>query len=206
MKVAAILLAAGRSERMGAFKPLLPWGQTSVIESCIDYLRRGGLETIVIVLGHRADDVRAGLQHLPVRFTTNPDPNSEMGASLACGVRELSAETNGVIIALTDHPAVQAEVVARLIEQWRQTGAKLLVPEFAGHGGHPVLVDLCYRDELLSLDPAEGLRGLFRAHRRELRRVPVESPYVARDIDTCDDYRTLHKDVFGSEPLASRNS
>ena len=54
----AILLAAGRSSRMGAFKPLLPFGNKTVIECCIDALREGGVETIVVVLGHRADDVR----------------------------------------------------------------------------------------------------------------------------------------------------
>ena len=59
--VAAILLAAGQSKRMGAFKPLLPFGNKTVIECCIDYLREGGVETIVVVLGHRADEVRKSI-------------------------------------------------------------------------------------------------------------------------------------------------
>ena len=74
-EVAAILLAAGRSERMGAFKPLLPFGDKTVIENCIDYLRSGEVEMIVVVLGHRADDVRRQLANTSVRFAVNLDPH-----------------------------------------------------------------------------------------------------------------------------------
>jgi molybdenum cofactor cytidylyltransferase len=200
--VAAILLAAGRSERMGAFKPLLPFGDKTVIENCIDYLRRGGVETIVVVLGHRADDVRKQLANTPVRFAVNPDPDSEMSVSIACGVQQLPAGTRATLVALTDQPAIPSEVVATLIETWKKTGAKLIVPEYEGRGGHPVLVDLGFRDELLTLDQKHGLRALFDAHREQVRRVPVESPYIARDIDTWDDYRALHQKVFGATPSA----
>src|SRR5437660_8043892 len=112
--VAAILLAAGRSERMGAFKPLLPFGDKTVIENCIEYLSDGGVETIVVVLGHRADDVRRQLANTPVRFVLNPDPESEMGASIACGVQELPEGTRATLIALTDQPAIPPAVVATL--------------------------------------------------------------------------------------------
>jgi CTP:molybdopterin cytidylyltransferase MocA len=59
---------------------------------------------------------------------------------------------------------------------------------------------MTYRDELLALDPAQGLRALFAAHRERVRRVPVASPYVARDMDTWEDYLRLHQDVFGVSP------
>ena len=74
-------------------------------------------------------------------------------------------------------------------------------PEYAGRGGHPVLIDLTYRDELLALDPTSGLRSFFAAHREDVKRLPVESPYVARDMDTWEDYRRLHEDVLGVFPL-----
>ena len=104
----AILLAAGQSTRMGAFKPLLPFGNKTVIECCIDYLRDGGVETIVVVLGHRADEVREKIREPHVTFALNPDPNSEMGASIAAGVRELPETAKATLIALCDHPAVPA--------------------------------------------------------------------------------------------------
>ena len=76
---------------MGAFKPLLPFGHQTVIEWCIDYLRKGGVETIVVVLGHHAEEMRDRLGHLPVRFALNPDPDSEMSASIAAGTHGLFA-------------------------------------------------------------------------------------------------------------------
>ena len=198
--VAAILLAAGQSKRMGAFKPLLPFGNKTVIESCIDYLQRGGVQTIVVVLGHNAEAIRDKLKGLPVQFAFNPDPASEMAASIACGVGELPPDCPATLIALTDHPAIPAEVVIALTDSWQGTEAKLLMPDYGGRGGHPVLVDLSFCDELLHLDSRRGLRALFEAHREQVRRVPVDSHFVARDIDTWDDYRALHREVFGVEP------
>ena len=75
---------------MGAFKPLLPFGNKTVIECCIDYLREGGVGDIVVVLGHRADEVRKRLESYDLSFALNPDPNSEMGASIAAGIRRAS--------------------------------------------------------------------------------------------------------------------
>ena len=198
-EVAAILLAAGRSRRMGAFKPLLPFGNRTVIECCINNLGAAGIKDIIVVVGHRADEVREQLQALDVRLAVNADPDSEMEVSIARGVEQVSTSAGAVIIALVDHPAVPPEEIKILINEWRR-GAKLVQPEHDGRGGHPVLVDLAYRDELLALDSQSGLRALFAAHRDEVRRVPVESPYVARDMDTWEDYRRLHEDVFGVSP------
>ena len=184
---------------MGAFKPLLPFGKQTVIESCVDYLRQGGVETIVVVLGHRAEELETRLAHLPVNFALNPDPDSEMNASIAAAIPQLPATTKATLIALADHPAVPPTVVQTLIEAWRN-GASLVIPTWQNRGGHPVLVDLRYRTELQNLDPNRGLRALFDAHRDELKRVPVESPYVARDMDTWDDYSALYQEVFGEPP------
>jgi molybdenum cofactor cytidylyltransferase len=198
----AILLAAGQSKRMGAFKPLLPFGNRTVIESCIDYLREGGVETIVVVLGHRADEVRKTIEKYDVSFAFNPDPNSEMGASIAAGIRELSETAQATLIALCDHPAVPASVVSTLIDAWTND-ARLLIPTWKNRGGHPVLVDLDFKPELLNLGSSGGLRALFEAHSNEVRRIEVDSPFIARDMDTWDDYLTLHREATG-EPAPDR--
>jgi CTP:molybdopterin cytidylyltransferase MocA len=193
-QVAAILLAAGRSRRMGAFKPLLPFGNKTVIECCIDYLRAGGIKELVVVVGHRAEEIRQRVSG--VTFALNPDPDSEMGASIAAGVRELSASAQATLIALVDHPAVPATVVTKLLDSW-QSGARLVIPTFQSRGGHPALVDLGFRRELLNLPPTGGLRAFFDAHANELKRLPVDSPFIARDMDTWDDYTALHLEVTG---------
>ena len=198
-QVAAILLAAGQSRRMGALKPLLPFGNKTVIESCIEYLRLGGADTLVAVLGHRADEIRGKLTNVTIAI--NPDPNSEMGASIAAGIGARTDDTKCVLIALVDHPAVPPRVVSRLIQEW-QNGVRIVVPTWQGRGGHPVLVDLSFRDELLSLDQTGGLRELLKTHASEVKRLPVDSPFVARDMDTWDDYVAFYEEAFGHPPPA----
>jgi len=194
--VAAIILAAGQSRRMGAFKPLLPFGKQTVIESCIKYLTEGGADSVVVVLGHRADDIRRKLGDLDVSFAINPDPTSDMTASIAAGVRVLPESTRAIMIAPADYPAIPAPVVATLIAEW-SSGFRLVKPTTAGHGGHPVLIDSTLRDELQNLDPTIGLKSLFARYQTEVKRVEVTSPFIARDIDTWDDYLTLCSEIFG---------
>ena len=117
-KVVAILLAAGRSRRMGAFKPLLP-----VVEACINHLFEGGVEDVCVVVGHRAAEMRERLAHLPVRFAFNDEAESEMSVSIARGVECVPAEAGAMLVALCDQPMIPSSVVSHLIEQWRQTDA-----------------------------------------------------------------------------------
>ena len=198
-KVAAIVLAAGRSRRMGKFKPLLPFGDRTVIESCVNNFQAAGVVEIVVVLGHRAEQVREQLKATSVTFVTNPDPDSEMSVSIALGVAAIGGSSKAVLITPADHPAVPSETIQRLMERSR-TGSKLIQPEFEGKGGHPVLIDLSYREELAGLESQSGLRGLFDRHRSKALRLPVDSPFVARDMDTWEDYCALHEDVFGRKP------
>jgi molybdenum cofactor cytidylyltransferase len=197
--IAGIVLAAGRSQRMGHFKPLLPFGESTVVDHCVDNLRRGGVETIVVVLGHKASDLKHHLQNASVTFAHNPDPDSEMSASIAYGVQQIPTHARAILITPVDHPAVSPYVVAILVDAWKE-GACLVVPTFEGRGGHPVLVDSKFRDELLNLNPKRGLRGLFELHLEQVTRLSVDSSYIARDMDTWDDYLALHKDLFGALP------
>ncbi|MBV9927956.1 MAG: nucleotidyltransferase family protein [Acidobacteria bacterium] len=200
-EVAAVLLAAGRSRRMGAFKPLLPFGGVTVAEACVSVLRAGGAGELVVVAGHRGEEVRAALSHVEgLSFAVNEVEGSEMGVSVARGVEALSGEAKAVLVALVDQPAVPPLEISRLIGAWRRTGARLVVPEWQGRGGHPLLADLSLREELSGVVAEKGLRALFEAHGGEVLRVPAGSPYVARDMDTWEDYLGLHEEIFGTPP------
>ena len=198
-QVAAILLAAGQSRRMGAFKPLLKFGERTVLESCINYLTDAGADPIVVVLGHRSEEIRKHINSNRVRFAINSDPTSEMSESIAAGVAQVPDSADAVIISLVDYPAIPASVVMALIAEWSR-GVRLVKPTWQGCGGHPVLVDLGLRAELERLDPEQGLKGLFAKYQTSVSRIEVETPYVARDIDTWDDYRALYAEIFG-EPV-----
>ncbi len=185
---------------MGAFKPLLPFGERTVIEACVQHLLEGGAGAVVVVVGHRAEELRARLAHLPVSFAENTEAHSEMSVSIARGIEQVPPGAAAVLLALVDQPAIPPEAIRHLIDERNEKQARLVVPEHDGRGGHPVLVDLKYRDELLNLDSQHGLRGFFAAHSEEVLRVPLASPYIARDMDTWDDYRALYREIFAAEP------
>jgi CTP:molybdopterin cytidylyltransferase MocA len=200
-QIAAIVLAAGRSQRMGAFKPLLPFGPTTVIEACIEHLRRAGIEAVIVVIGAdaRAIEITQHLKNTGVDFAVNPDPDSQMSSSITCGLRKLPESSKAVVITPADHPAVPAEVTMTLMDEWTK-GARLVMPTNKGRGGHPVLIDLFFHEELQNLDERRGLRGFLDTHQDELVRIAVDSDYIARDMDTWDDYVALHQNVFGFPP------
>ena len=200
--VAAILLAAGRSRRMGAFKPLLPFGNGTVIDACINNLRGADVKDIIVVVGHRANEIQRHLESYKLRFALNPDTDSEMSESIRRGIEQINEDAKSLLIALVDHPAVSSATIKTIVAAGER-GARMVQPEHKGRGGHPVLIDFSYRNELLQLDPHAGLRSFFDAHRSEVRRLSVESPYVARDMDTWEDYLALHAEVFGSEPATN---
>jgi CTP:molybdopterin cytidylyltransferase MocA len=186
---------------MGAFKPLLPFGSKTVVQTCIDNMRKGGIETVIVVTGDgpSAEQLKSHLKDCDVIFAVNHVPESEMSASIACGVLAVPETTKAIVIIPVDHAAVPGEVVKSLIHAW-QKGAQLLKPTLTGCGGHPVLIDLKFRNDLLSLDPERGLKGFFIDHEDQLTRLEVNSNYIARDMDTWDDYRDLHQEVFGFPP------
>ena len=197
--VTGIVLAAGRSSRMGAFKPLLPFGETTVVYSCINSLRSGGVHTVMVVLGHRAEEIRDHLKNTGVLFAFNPDPEGDMSSSISRAVSDIPKDTKAMVLTPVDYPGVGSEVVSQLIDEWRN-GHGLVKPTFEGRGGHPVLVDSIFSDELLNLSSDLGLKAVFDKHMDQVRRVPVRSKYIARDIDTWDDYASLHFELFGVPP------
>ncbi len=190
---------------MGAFKPLLPFGARTVIETCVWNLREAGVAEVLVVVGHRAAELRRQLAPLPfVRYAVNEEAGSEMGVSIARGVEAIGDGARAALVALVDQPAIPPSAIRAILDAYERTGARLVVPEWQGRGGHPVLADLSLREELLTVVPDKGLRALFEAHRAEVLRVPAASPYVARDMDTWDDYVALHTELFGPPPRGVR--
>jgi molybdenum cofactor cytidylyltransferase len=199
--VAAILLAAGHGRRMGAYKPLLPFGKQTVIETCVNNFERAGITDIIIVVSKRREkEMRARLSRLKVRFAVNEDEASEMSDSIARGVEQIADETKALFIALADQPTIASEVIRKLLDERGRTGARIIAPEYKGRGGHPVLIDFVLRDELLHLDPKRGLRAVLEARKDEVRRVAFDTECVVRDMDTWDDYCALHTETFGTAP------
>lgn len=139
--IAAIILAAGFSSRMGgAFKPLLPLGEVSVIERVSTVFYRAGLADIKVVAGHRAQDMLAVLKNLPVDVIINSDYPSGMFSSVKAGVRAIAPGVEAFFMQPVDIPLITPTTIKKIIAAYRVYKAGVIYPCFNGKRGHPPLI------------------------------------------------------------------
>ncbi len=187
-KIGAVVAAAGLSSRMGAFKPLLPFGGSTVLERCIANLREAGAKEIVVVTGHRAAELEEKLSGSGVRFVRNPDyAATQMFDSLRIGLRALSENCAAILLTPGDVPLVQPETIRALLE----ARGGFVRPVCAGKRGHPVALDAKYREALLAYDGDGGLRGAVEALGVPTTEVEVADAGMPLDMDTPADYERL---------------
>jgi len=195
LMVSAILLAAGESRRMGEFKQLLPFAGKSFVECCVDSLLASRVDEVVVVTGHRHRDVRDALGNRPVRVVHNPDYQFGMSTSVKCGVEALPLETQACLIALVDQPQIEPEIINRVIDAYVEHRPLIVIPNYNGRNGHPIILDLSLRKEVLAIDTTQGLRQVVHAHSDRLRLVDVDSETVLIDFDLPEDYHRLSEEV-----------
>ncbi len=184
--IAAIVLAAGRSRRMGAQKLLLPLGGVPMIARVVDAVLAGTVDDVVVVIGPGGERIAAALAGRPVRFIANPNPDGEMLGSVRCGLRALPPKCEAALVVLGDQPGLTAGLIATLVGAFRSSGRGIVVPTHCGRRGHPLLIAARYRDEVLGRHDGVGLRGLLNAHPEDL--LEVELPRLIEDIDEPSDY------------------
>ena len=154
--IGAVVAAAGRSSRMGEYKPLLPFDGSTVIRRCIANLRSAGAEEIVVVTGYRGDELAAHLAECGVVTVHNPRyAETEMFDSLCLGLRALRRDCRTILLTPGDVPLVAPETVKALLE----AEAGFACPVCAGRRGHPVALDAAYRGALLAYGGEGGPRG-----------------------------------------------
>jgi molybdenum cofactor cytidylyltransferase len=187
--VSAILLAAGESRRMGSFKQLLPLGGKTFVECCVDNLLASKAGEVLVVTGHREADVRAALAGRSVRFAHNPEYRAGMSSSIKHGIAELRDDTQACLIALVDQPEISVDILNLVIDAYLTEAPLIVVPTYEGRRGHPIVLDLKLRKEILEMDPRAGLRQVVGLHREQTRFVEVSTETVLLDFDTPEDYR-----------------
>jgi molybdenum cofactor cytidylyltransferase len=205
--IAAVILAAGLSQRMGAPKMLLPWGETTVLGQVVSVLadtlrtdaradwetdKRINSEMIVVTGGARgaveAETARLA-EKFPVRCVHNPaHASGEMLSSLQCGLAALSPKVESTLIALGDQPQLSLDSARKVVAAFESTGARLIVPSYNKRRGHPWLVQRNLWGEILALKAPETLRDFLNSHADEILYVEAD-PTILKDLDTPDDYR-----------------
>jgi molybdenum cofactor cytidylyltransferase len=184
----AIVLAAGRSRRMGTQKLLLPFAGQTVIEHVVDQVLAASIQDAIAVVASEDDAVAATLAKKRITLAVNPDPKAEMLSSVRVGLRVLRSDAVAAIIVLGDQPSLQTAFVTQLINSFRATGMGIVVPVHEGKRGHPLVIAARYFAEIDTRYDDVGMRGLLAAHADDIEEVPVPDSGVLADMDYPDDY------------------
>lgn len=192
--IAAIILAAGESRRMGQPKQLLPWGQTTVLGQVVSTFSAAGVDDILVVTGGNRGPVEGLVAELagrfPVRAVYNPEyARGGMVSSIQSGVRAIAQESSleGVLIGLGDQPQVREETVRLICATFVNTGKPLVVPSFQNHRGHPWLAARPLWEEILTMQKTVTPRQFLSAHEGSIEYVEADET-ILEDIDTPEDY------------------
>jgi len=188
--VAAVLLAAGESSRMGESKALLPWMGKALVQFQMEQLLEAGLRPIIAVVGHEAERVQAALMPSPeATVLLNPDYRLGKSTSIRAGVVVLPPNTSAVMILGVDQPR-RATTLKRLLDSHLAGDHLITLPTFRGQRGHPPVLSAALKSELLSLsEERQGLREVILRHLPETTQVPFDSQEVLFNLNTPDDYR-----------------
>jgi molybdenum cofactor cytidylyltransferase len=194
--IAAILLAAGESRRMGAQnKLLLPFRNTTLLGNAVTSLCNSDADEVIVVLGHEAEQVRAALPEGRFRVVENPDFAQGMTTSIRAGIRAASPQAEGLMICLSDLPFVEPSDYNDLLNAFRTARVEddhaIVRPVHQGRPGNPVLFSSEYRPLLLAHEKLEGCRGLMQQHPAHVREVEMTTDHVLQDLDTPEQYGTV---------------
>ncbi len=200
-RLAAILLAAGQSTRMGQPKALLPWGGVPLVRHQADLLTaHPAVDELLVVVGSLQDEVSDALIGTPARVTVNPRFREGRATSLAAGARALQDIPTSVLVVNVDQP-LETNLLEPLVTAWRTDPAALWRPSYEGRGGHPLIVPADVAPDLAHVTEAtQGLRAVVTRHRSRLSSVPVESPLAVLNLNTPADYAAAQP---SSGPAAS---
>jgi molybdenum cofactor cytidylyltransferase len=195
--VAAVVLAAGKSSRMGSPKALLrtPDGYLFVARIVATFIA-GGVTDVTVVTGSDHDSIvgtvmREPPQPLPT-FARNPDPSRGQLSSLWVGLdAAVGPDTEALLVTLVDVPMVETSTIARLLAVWHQTGAPIVRPAIGERHGHPVLFARSLFGELRAAPLDEGAKAVMRRHADRIVNVPVDDEGCLVDVDTPADVEAL---------------
>ena len=208
LNIAGIVLAGGKSSRMGRPKALLPIGPRgdTFFDRVTDTLLDAGLRDIVVVVGADAAAIRAGIRPKPgVRIIDNPDYEQGQLTSLVAGLRAIdNPQVRAALVTLIDVPLVTAATVRTLLQSQRDNAALIVRPVSKGRHGHPVIFSRELFPELYRADPAHGAKPIVRAHASEMIEVPIEDEGAFTDIDTREEYERMIGIPFNGPRVADR--
>jgi molybdenum cofactor cytidylyltransferase len=191
-RIAAVALAAGRSTRMGTNKMLAEIGGKPMLAHTVDAALEAGLDPVVVVTGHQADEVEAALPPRDVLTVHNPDFVAGMAGSITCGLAALPEDVDAAFILLADMPRVTAAHLTRLAAAFApDEGRAICVPVHGGKRGNPVLFAREFFDEIMAITGDQGAKRLLADHAERVVEVAMDDDAVLEDADTPEELARL---------------
>ncbi len=194
-EIVGLILAAGYSSRMGAFKPLLQIGNMTAVERIAENMKRAGFHRIVGVTGHNRDLLRPILESNDISEAFNHQFAKGMFTSVQRGIEYALSQSpkrpEGFFLMLADSPLVPPEVLTKIAEKHRNEPDAFIVPTYHGKKGHPLFIPACYTDEILSYSGEGGLKAITNRHDDRMIRLEVNEEAVVMDMDTPEGYQEI---------------
>ena len=191
-EIAAVILAAGESSRMGTDKPLLMYRGRTFLENIILAMREAGIHRVVVVLGYHAELIQEDIDLSSVEVVVNRDYRLGQTSSLQAGLRVLAAnEPDVLILCLADHPVIAVDTVQKLIQHFRSNGKPVIIPQINGKHGHPVLLGKEVLGQIAALGPGQGADIVIHRYRPQTEFVEVADPGILIDVDDPESYLNL---------------
>jgi CTP:molybdopterin cytidylyltransferase MocA len=180
-KIAAIVLAAGSGKRIGGAKALLPFGNSTFLGRILANLRQAEIERIIVVV---SPGIRNDVDQFTdgIKMVVNDLQDADMWSSLQLGIRQVKG-VDGCLIIPVDHPFVDASTYSKLIESFAEQVSCIIVPEYQGQKGHPVILPFSWAQSLPELNPEGGLRTAIRESNQTVTRIQVDDSGILRNIN-----------------------
>jgi molybdenum cofactor cytidylyltransferase len=185
--LAAVILSAGASSRMGSPKALLPYREGTFLQHLIEITSDPRIGVRRVVLGARAEVIRKGAKLDPSIIVLNPEWEKGQLSSVRAGLRSLEKiQIDGMILCPVDHPLVSARLVSDLVQRFYESKKAIVLPTYNGRRGHPVIFSKALFGELLAAPEEKGARAVVWAHAGEVLEVPTDEEGVILNINNPD--------------------
>jgi molybdenum cofactor cytidylyltransferase len=193
MKATAILLAAGKSTRMGSPKGVLPWQGQTLFEHQLLTLEKSLIDEIIVVVGYQANlFLNLGKNH-PIKTAYNKNFLSGKCSSILTGLQSVSNHPDAILFIAVDQPS-NPHIIDTLIKALFKSDRRIAVPVYHGKRGHPVLFSASLIGDLLSIkEETMGLRSVFQKHKESIYEVPIDNAMIRLNLNTPQDYEAAVK-------------
>jgi molybdenum cofactor cytidylyltransferase len=195
--IAAVVLAAGRSTRMGAINKLIAEiGGKPLVRIAAEQALASRAKPVIVVTGHERERVEAALAGLPVRFVHNPDYADGLGTSLKAGIAAVPENADAAVVCLGDMPQVDSQLIDKLIAAFDpERGALVVMPSIEGRRGNPVLWSRRFFPDLMAVQGDIGARHLIGSYAEAVAEVPVSGEAALTDVDTPESFSAVKAEI-----------